>query len=128
MSITLSPLSSTCEEPIAIPDNLRLAEESWLCTVVAPVLLLEDLLGEESRCLLPFSDFRELPELVVLALPPWGDTCRRADIASFDCDCSCYCLNQASLTMRTRGRAGKFPVGGETNRSQTATDVAMVIK
>ena len=30
-----------------------------------------------------------------------------------DCDCSCYCLNQASLTMRTRGRAGKFPVGGK---------------
>ena len=27
----------------------------------------------------------------------------------WDCDCSCYCLNQASLTMRTRGRAGKFP-------------------
>ena len=25
----------------------------------------------------------------------------------------CYCLNQASLTMRTRGRAGKFPVGGK---------------
>ena len=29
-----------------------------------------------------------------------------------DCDCSCYCLNQASLTIRTKGRAGKFPVGG----------------
>ena len=42
-------------------------------------------------------------------------------------DCSCYCLNQASLTIRTRGRAGKFPVGGETNRSQTATDMVMVI-
>ena len=28
----------------------------------------------------------------------------------------CYCLNQASLTIRTRGRAGKFPVG-ETNSS-----------
>ena len=39
----------------------------------------------------------------------------------------CYCLNQASLTIRTRGRAGKFSVG-ETNSSQTATDVAMVIK
>ena len=25
-------------------------------------------------------------------------------------------LNQASLTIRTQGRAGKFPVGGETNR------------
>ena len=24
----------------------------------------------------------------------------------------CYCLKQASLTIRTRGRAGKFPVGG----------------
>ena len=33
-------------------------------------------------------------------------------IFTFDCDCSCYCLNQASLTIRTRGRAGKFPVGG----------------
>ena len=30
------------------------------------------------------------------------------------------------LTIRTGGRAGKFPVG-ETNRSQTATDVVMVI-
>ena len=29
-----------------------------------------------------------------------------------DCDCSCNCSNQASLTIRTRGRAGKFPVGG----------------
>ena len=38
----------------------------------------------------------------------------------------CYCLNQASLTIRTKGRAGEFPVG-ETNRSQTATDVVMVI-
>ena len=28
------------------------------------------------------------------------------------CDCSWYCSNQASLTIRTRGRAGKFPVGG----------------
>ena len=37
-------------------------------------------------------------------------------------------LNQASLAIRTRGRAGKFPVGGETNRSQTATDMVMVIK
>ena len=36
-------------------------------------------------------------------IPSWADTP--------DCDCSCYCLNQASLTMRTRGRAGKFPVG-----------------
>ena len=39
----------------------------------------------------------------------------------------CYRLNQASLTIRTGGRAGEFPVG-ETNRSQTATDVVMVIK
>ena len=38
----------------------------------------------------------------------------------------CYCLNQASLT-RNKGRAGEFPMG-ETNRSQTATDVVMVIK
>ena len=36
-------------------------------------------------------------------------------------------LNQAFLTIRTGGRAGEFPVG-ETNRSQTATDVVMVIK
>ena len=27
-------------------------------------------------------------------------------------DRCCYCLNQASLTIRTKGRAGKFPVGG----------------
>ena len=40
----------------------------------------------------------------------------------------CYCLNQASLTIRTKGRAGKLPVGGKTNRSQTATDVVIVIK
>ena len=36
-------------------------------------------------------------------------------------------LNQAFLTIHTKGRAGGFPVG-KTNRSQTATDVAMVIK
>ena len=37
----------------------------------------------------------------------------------------CYCLNQASLTMRTKGRAGKLPVGGKTNRSRTATEVVI---
>ena len=36
-------------------------------------------------------------------------------------------LNQAFYTIRAGGRAGEFPVG-ETNRSQTATDVVMVIK
>ena len=35
-------------------------------------------------------------------------------------------LNQALYTIRAGGRAGEFPVG-ETNRSQTATDVVMVI-
>ena len=40
----------------------------------------------------------------------------------------CYCSNQASLIrIKGRGRAGEFPVG-ETNRSQSATDVVMVIK
>ena len=47
-----------------------------------------------------------------------------------DCDSSqtaitAY-LNQAFYTIRAGGRAGEFPVG-ETNRSQTATDVVMVI-
>ena len=36
-------------------------------------------------------------------------------------------LNPVSLTICAGGRAGEFPVG-ETNRSQTATDVVMVIK
>ena len=38
-----------------------------------------------------------------------------------------YLFEPASLTIRTRDSAGKFQLG-ETNRSQTATDMVMVIK
>ena len=51
---------------------------------------------------------------------------------NFDCDCDCswpllLLETRPFLTVRAKGRAGEFPVG-ETNRSQTATDVVMVIR
>ena len=57
-----------------------------------------------------------------------GSTVRRVNCS--DCDSSqtavtAY-LNQAFYTIRAGGRTGEFPAG-ETNRSQTATDVVMVI-
>ena len=57
-------------------------------------------------------------------------TCTDLTDKDDDCDSSqtavtAY-LNQAFYTIRAGGRTGEFPVG-ETNRSQTATDVVMVI-
>ena len=69
---------------------------------------VENLLGKKCQ---------KIPNL----LPPNGDH----DWDSSQTAVTAY-LNQAFYTIRAGGRAGEFPVG-ETNRSQTATDVVMVI-
>ena len=74
--------------------------------------------------MLPYDDEGDSDNEPIELEGRWKMVILTGTVTSPDC---CYRLNQASLTIHAGGRAGEFPVG-KTNRSQTATDVVMVIK